>query len=289
MVGLIFSLIAQLAFGAVQTQADRVYSRQEPGQYYNVGGSTVTVFEGRDICASRVPRKICVQKFGENDDVDGEEDVWLFGGTRTHPVMGGRMHNFYSTDANDTAAGTGCRTLRVEGVNGSYALFSEDLAMSGTTHVTTTNTISGINSAYCTTAGTGLKNAGSVYGYSLTEGTTGVLISPGYGRTLATHYYVPLNHTLYIDVFFFSVIKDGGAAARAIIEGRVRVGASGATPSDFIGRVWGANSTIVGDAGAHIEPPFAVPGGSIAYVKVREVSAADMQITAGFSGILEAN
>ena len=63
----------------------------------------------------------------------------------------------------DAAAGTGCRTMSVSGVDTSYAEFTETVALNGQTSVTLAATnILAINKMTCLTAGSGFVNAGVV-------------------------------------------------------------------------------------------------------------------------------
>lgn len=68
-----------------------------------------------------------------------------------------------SSDANDTAAGTGARTILVTGINTSFAKFTETVTMNGTTSVNlTTPNIQFIYSIEVITAGSGGLNAGII-------------------------------------------------------------------------------------------------------------------------------
>lgn len=68
-----------------------------------------------------------------------------------------------SGSANDTAAGTGARTISVKGVDTSFARFTETVTMNGQTSVNlvTTNVLF-IDSIEVLTAGSGLVNAGII-------------------------------------------------------------------------------------------------------------------------------
>ena len=68
-----------------------------------------------------------------------------------------------STDANDTSAGTGLRTLLLSGLDASGNPQSETITMNGTTGVVSANTYSWIQSMVALTAGTSLVNFGTLY------------------------------------------------------------------------------------------------------------------------------
>lgn len=68
-----------------------------------------------------------------------------------------------SSSANDTSAGTGARTVRVTGVNTSFATFTEDVTMNGQTSVNlVTANVLAIHEIEVLTAGSGLVNAGVI-------------------------------------------------------------------------------------------------------------------------------
>jgi hypothetical protein len=68
-----------------------------------------------------------------------------------------------SSSADDAAAGTGARTVKVEGVDASHVPFSETITMNGVTPVPLVNTsVIAINRTTVLTAGSGLANAGTI-------------------------------------------------------------------------------------------------------------------------------
>lgn len=68
-----------------------------------------------------------------------------------------------SSSANDTAAGTGARTISVTGLNTSFARFTETVTLNGTTAVAmATSNILFIDKITVATAGSGLVNAGII-------------------------------------------------------------------------------------------------------------------------------
>ncbi len=109
-----------------------------------------------------------------------------------------------SSDANDTSAGTGARTVRVTGVNTSYAAFSEDLTLNGQTlvNLVTTNVLF-INSITVLTAGSGFTNAGVIrIGTGAnSSGVPAVVhahMAIGFGKTQTAMYFVPASKTLLL-------------------------------------------------------------------------------------------
>jgi len=68
-----------------------------------------------------------------------------------------------STDANDTSAGTGLRTLTLTGLDADGVLQEETITLSGQTEVTSVNTYSAINGLRGLTGGSNAKNAGTIW------------------------------------------------------------------------------------------------------------------------------
>ena len=77
--------------------------------------------------------------FGYNPDVDtSEESVWPDGGTVPHPTTASVL-KVSSSSADDTALGTGARTVVIVGLDGSYNQVSETVTLDGQTEVNTVN------------------------------------------------------------------------------------------------------------------------------------------------------
>lgn len=113
-----------------------------------------------------------VNKFGRNPDVDAAapEDIWFNGGTWVAPTAA-RIHAIVSTSVNDTAAGTGARTVTLYGLNASYVEQSETVTLNGTTAVNTVNSYVMIDRAIVATAGSGGTNAGTITATAAVDGT----------------------------------------------------------------------------------------------------------------------
>lgn len=105
---------------------------------------------------------------GINEDVDlaAAEDVVEAGGTYAGqpvlPTQAAEALNVVSSSANDAAAGTGTRKIRVEGLNAAGAWTEETITMNGTTPVVTSSTWLRVIRAYGVDAGSGGTNAGAI-------------------------------------------------------------------------------------------------------------------------------
>lgn len=105
-------------------------------------------------------------KFGQNQDVDAvtaPEDIVLQGGTYAgFPITNGETVSVVSTSANDTAAGTGVRRVRLFGLNANWTRQVEDVTLNGTTPVTTTGVWTRLTFVKPLSAGSGETNAGTI-------------------------------------------------------------------------------------------------------------------------------
>lgn len=89
--------------------------------------------------------------------------IWSGGATSYVQLTTGTALEVVSASANDTAAGTGARTVKIEGVDSNYLPVAETITLNGTTPVPLVNTsMIGINKFFVVTAGSGLANAGNV-------------------------------------------------------------------------------------------------------------------------------
>ncbi len=156
--------------------------------------------------------------FGFNGDVDASpETIWPGGGILTYPSTAIQM-SVSSANANDTANGTGARTVYISGLNASYNEVSETVTLNGQTAVTTANSYIHINEAYVATAGSGNSAAGSIYiGTGVV--TAGVpatvydIIAYDYNKRVTGSYTVPAGYTGYMMQGLFSTGQSGGSNA----------------------------------------------------------------------------
>lgn len=136
-----------------------------------------------------------VNKFGRNPDVDSGQthDIWDYGGDglgETYPwPAAAAATTVVSTSADDAAAGTGARTVQVQGLDSSYNEAKEVATLDGTTPVALTTQFIRVFRCKVMTAGSGATNAGSV---DVKHDTTIIArITVGYGQTLMALYTVP--------------------------------------------------------------------------------------------------
>lgn len=151
---------------------------------------------------------------GHNPDVDaasGQECLWTQGGSLTY-LSSAETMEIASTSTSDTSAGTGVRTVLIEGVDGTGAAISEIVTMNGTTNVTTSNSYYRVNQMVSLTVGTGELNAGEITATATTAGTVQCVITTGEGISRLGHYTVPLNKSACIYRVEFNTSKVSGGA-----------------------------------------------------------------------------
>ena len=173
---------------------------------------------GLQVSRGQIQGHSSVIVFGYNPDVDtSEESVWPDGGTIPHPTSASVL-KISSSSANDTSAGTGARSVFIEGLDGDYTVVSETVILSGQTAVNTTNSYLYVNSFYVATVGSGGENAGNINAGTgtVTAGVPAVLydiIATGYNSRTTGHYCVPAGYTGYLIQGVFSSGQASGSTA----------------------------------------------------------------------------
>jgi uncharacterized Zn-binding protein involved in type VI secretion len=157
-----------------------------------------------------------VTVFGFNPDVDTSQvSVWPLPSLITFPAAALQM-TVSSTSANDTAAGTGARTVVVQGLDANYNEVTETVTLNGQTAVTMSASLLRVNYAYVATAGSDNSAAGDIYigTGTVTAGvpaTTYDIIKFDYNNTTTGSYTVPANYTAYVSQGLFSSGQTGGS------------------------------------------------------------------------------
>lgn len=173
---------------------------------------------GLQVSRGQVQGHSTVIVFGYNPDVDtSEESVWPDGGVVPHPTVASVL-KISSTSANDTAAGTGARTVYIEGLDGNYNVVSETVSLNGQTAVDTVNLYLYVNRLYVVTAGSGEENAGVINAGTgvVTAGVPAVLydlIATGNNNSTTGHYCIPAGYTGYMTRGIFTAGQTSGSTS----------------------------------------------------------------------------
>jgi hypothetical protein len=157
-----------------------------------------------------------VTVFGYNSDVDTSvETVWPHGGLLGFPATALQL-SVSSSNAADTAAGTGARTVYLEGLDANHNTITETVTLNGQTAVTTTRSYLHINNCYVLTAGSGNSAAGTIY-FGTGTVTAGVpatvydVIQFDYNSRITGSYTVPAGYTAYVSQGLFSTGQVSGS------------------------------------------------------------------------------
>lgn len=211
---------------------------------------------GLQVSRGQIQGHSSVLVFGYNPDVDtSEETVWPDGGTVPHPTVASVL-KISSSDANDTSAGTGARTVVIEGLDGNYNIVSETVTLNGQTAVNTTNSYLYVNGFYVTSVGSGGANAGNINAGTgvVTAGVPAVLydiIATGYNNRATGHYCVPAGYTGYMNEGLFS---SGQASGATSVTGFLKQHGP-----DGILRVGAVTTVNNGSAMFNFEQPYTIP------------------------------
>ena len=244
-----------------------------------------------EVARGNVSGVACVNGFGHQADLDTAEDpadVWPTAGLWVPPTTA-RTHDIASSDANDTAAGSGARTVKVEGLDAAWALQEETVTMNGTTNVPTASTYVRIFRMRVLTDGTEgqqPQNVGSISATAQTDVTVTAVIAPGRGQTEMAIYTVPAAKALYLTNFWVSLNRSGVAGSTADFDLLVREDADTANTSWAVKGSVGCETDGANSTQRNWVPYFKVAAKSDIKIQVLEVSANNSDISAGFDGYL---
>ena len=185
-----------------------------------------------EIVRGRVPGVSFVTKFGSNLDVDEgtAEDIWSKGGMWVAPTDA-RVHNIVSADIADTLAGTGARTVQLEGLGSDWKFQIGTVTLDGTTPVATSESWRRIHRMEVLTAGTDETNQGIIKATAVAPDSTITATIPAEaGETQMAIFTTPAGTVSLLLPPQFTIIRPGPpfnavGGAGAI---RIRKGADGA-------------------------------------------------------------
>lgn len=169
---------------------------------FSSGASVAYSFpSGTTIVSGQVPSMAIVRKFGWNDAVGIAETVLNTASLFWQPTTAATLEAI-STNANDSAAGTGARTIVVEGLNDRYEATSEIITMNGLAATSATGTrFIRVNRAIVATSGTyaganlgtiTVRMSGAGVNVASIDGAT------SQGRAQIGSYSVPKGYSAYV-------------------------------------------------------------------------------------------
>ena len=169
-----------------------------------------------DIAEGNVLKAVPFYKFGENPSIQNAapEMIWTGGGALSW-LTTARTMSIASASANDTSAGTGMRTIRVEGLDANYDEIYEVVTLNGVTPVVTTKSYLRVNRMYGVASGSLHVNAGLITATATTDATAQCHIPAEEGQSQKAIYTVPRKCSLYITGWNASIKKASGSSATA--------------------------------------------------------------------------
>lgn len=237
-------------------------------------------FEER-IALGMVPGHRRVSLYGNNPDVDTgtePEDVWSGGGLYPWLTAAASLE-IVSTSAADAAAGTGARTVVIQGLDVNYAEVTQVVTLNGLTAVPIPTQLFRINGASVVTVGTGQTNAGTLTIRNAGAGATRGVIPIGFGLLRQAVYTVPAGYQLVIS----SVLG---------VINRVDTADRWATVASWIRTSTGV-VLMPAEIGISTQPyrdkyaiPAVIPEKSDTAIRVQQVSGANTDVTANIMGYL---
>ncbi|MDX1410269.1 MAG: hypothetical protein R3330_19095, partial [Saprospiraceae bacterium] len=153
---------------------------------------------------------------GLNRDIDtaADEDLWEAPTALWVPPTVVRTHDIKSTSTNDTnSSGTGARTVYIEGLDASYAVQSETVALNGTSNVATANDYTMIHFMRVATVGSGGANAGTITATAQTDATVTAQIGIGNNQSLMAIFMVPTSQNAYLTRVWANIAQSSGGNA----------------------------------------------------------------------------
>lgn len=236
------------------------------------------------VAAGDVPGYRRIALYGNNPDVDGSslpEDAWSGGGV--YPWMTGATSlEIVSANAADAAAGTGARTVLIQGLDINYAEISAVATLNGITAVSIPTQFFRINNAFVASAGSGQANVGAISIRDAGGGTVRAVIPAALGLLRQAAYTVPAGYQLFITSVSGAINRDSGSAGTKV-----------ATITSW---VRGVNGVIVqpGESPVGISPfrdtytiPAVLDEKTDTVLRIVSVSADNLDITAGIMGYLK--
>ena len=156
------------------------------------------------IARGQIPGHSVIHKFGRNPNVGGvPETIWEQGGVYTYLTVASTVY-VSGADAQDSAAGTGARTVTVQGLDANYNAIEETLTVDG---AVSTQSFLRVFRAFVASAGslqtnkgdvlvsTGASGGGTVLAKIATIGTGTVY---GQGQTNLALYTIPAGKTGFL-------------------------------------------------------------------------------------------
>lgn len=156
---------------------------------------------GNDLSGGGLRQSQWVKQVGRNAAVAATtaEDIWEVGGTYANGYLStASVLEIVSSSANDAAAGTGARTVRVYGLDANWDLQTVDVTLNGTSAVDLSGTWMRVWRIRLLTAGSGALPAGNLTLRVDGGGSTVAQLQTAQSSTTMALFTVPRRHTLHL-------------------------------------------------------------------------------------------
>lgn len=244
------------------------------------GSSREEVFSIR-VASGALTNWTAINKFGRNSDIDSaaQADIWDAGGSWTSPT-GSSLIQVFSGSTNDSAAGTGARTVTLQGLDSDGLLQNETVTMAGAARVSTNNSFGMVHRMFVATSGSGGENSGAITALNPQDTSlTLAQIGATNNQSLMAIFRIPSNMDGFMPNFYATILKDGPASASPNVTLILRAQSS-------IGGVWQVKNTHgMANAGAHLQhfydPPNAFSANQTVALRV-DTDTANTNMSGGF-------
>lgn len=175
-----------------------------------------------EVQKGKVPGHTHIHEFGSNPTI--ANGVWelvsLLSGAVTFLTAATTVRIKAGGNVNDTAAGTGARSVRVAGIDDSLADITEDLATAGASASSATSaSFWRVHDIYLpddSMGAYGASNAGNIILENSAGGTDLIEITTGSGRSESAQYTIPTGKTGYLFSAFITVDSTQSADFRML-------------------------------------------------------------------------
>lgn len=233
-----------------------------------------------EVARNRIPDTSQVSIFGYSPATPNTTNinVWELQ-TLWVPLTTAQNHEVLSSSVSDTSAGTGARTIFVQGLDGDYNYLQETVTLNGITAVQLTNAFLFINTVTVLTAGSASSNVGNLTIRISGGGSAQAYVAASAGLSRMGRYSIPAGHFLLIHNFFELANKAGGIAGSSSIGFRLLL------PNGVI--LQGLPQTVNNGTSTAITVPDGVVIGEkiTAMFFIDSVSAVGHDISCGCTGI----
>ncbi|MCP4566485.1 MAG: hypothetical protein GY841_02760 [FCB group bacterium] len=238
-----------------------------------------------DVAKGNIPGHASMNKFGHNATATAGDDIWAGDGVYAFYPATAQSMDIQSTEAADTAAGTGARSVTVFGLDENWEEISETKELKGGTAVDLDNKYIRMFRAFVSEAGSGKTNAGDITVEIKGAATVAIFIADGEGQTQQAIYTVPAGKSAYFIKGYVGLMNDNKGGEDGSFQWLMRAnnGANGA---------WQVKGHVglVNIGSSHWQYEYGIPAGPIPEktdVRVKLVAASDtMSCVAGFDLIL---